>query len=104
MAQGQLGHGVGGGHGGVPDCDAVFLGVLHVDVVHADAAADNELQPAALGLVDVAGPDLGGGAHHHRVGVPQGRAQLLGGVELLHHLVAVGPQLLQSGLVHAVGD
>ena len=79
-----------------------FLGVLHVDVVHAHAAADDELQLAALGLVDVVGTDLGGRADHHRVKLPQRRAQLLRGVELLHYLVAVGLQLLQSGLVHPV--
>ena len=104
MAHGQLGHGIAGRLGGVLDGDAGLLGVLDVDVVHAHAAADDELEPAALGLVNVVGADLGGAADHDGVEVPQGRAQLLGGVEALHHLVAVGLELCQGGLVHPVSD
>ena len=104
MAHGQLRHGVGGSPRRILHCDAVVLGVLHVDVVHADAAADDQLQSSALRLVDVVGTDLRGAAHHHRVKILQRRAQLLGGIELLHHLVAVLFQLLQGGFVHSIGD
>ena len=84
--------------------DAVRLGVLDVDVVHTHAAADDQLQLAALGLVDVVGADLGLGADHHRVEIPQGRAQLIRLVELLHHLVAHLAQLRHGGLVHTVSN
>ena len=104
VAHSQLRHGVGGSPRRILHRDAVVLGVLHVDVVHADAAADDQLQSSALRLVDVAGADLRGAAHHHRVKILQRRAQLLGGIELLHHLVAVGLELCQGGLVHPVSD
>ena len=102
MAHGQLRHRLGGGTGGVADGDAVLLGVLDVDVVHTHAATDDELQFTALGLVDVVGTDLGLGADHHGVKVPQGGAQLIRLIELLHHLVAQLTQLRHGGLVHTV--
>ena len=104
MAHGQLRHGVGGGPGGVLHGNTGLLGVFNINVVHAHAAADNELEHAALGLVDVVGPDLGGAADHHSVELPQGRAQLLGGIEALHHLVSVGLQLVQGGFIHPVSN
>ena len=104
MAHGQLRHGLGGRLGGVLHGDAVGLGVLYVDVVHTHAAADDELQLAALGLVDVVGADLGLGADHHHVEITQGLAQLIRLVELLHHLVAHVAQLRHRGLVHTVSN
>ena len=88
MAHGQLRDGLGGSLRGVLHGDAVFLGILHVDVVDADAAADDELQLAALGLIDVVRADLGLGADDDRVKLAQGRAQLIRLVELLDDLMA----------------
>ena len=97
-------HGLGGRLGGVFHGDAIGLGVLHVDVIHAYAAADDQLQLAALGLVDVVGADLGLGADHHHVEITQGLAQLIRLVELLHHLVTHLAQLRHRGLVHTVSN
>ena len=62
MTHGQFCDGLRGSLRGVLDGDAVGLCILDIDVVDADAAADDELQLAALGLVDVVGADLGLGA------------------------------------------
>ena len=104
MTHGQLSHGLGGSAGGVLHGDAVLLGILHVDVVHTHAAADDHLQLAALGSVNVLLADLGLGADHGHVEIPQSSAQLIGLIELLHHLVALLPQLRHSGLVHTVSN
>ena len=104
MGQRQLRHRGGGGRGGVADGDAVFLGILYVDVVHAHAAADDELHPGALGRVDVGGADLGLGADHHGVEVTHGFAQGVGLVKLFHDLVAQLLQLGDGGFIHTVGD
>ena len=104
MTHGQLGHGLGGSAGGVLHGDAVLLGILHVDVVHTHAAADDHLQLAALGSVNVLLADLGLGTDHGHVEIPQSSAQLIGLIELLHHLVALLPQLRHSGLVHTVSN
>ena len=104
MAHGQLRHGLGGGAGGVLHGDAVFFGALHVDVVHTHAAADDHFQLAALGLVNMVGADLGLGADHRHVEVPQRLAQLIGLIELLHHLMAHLTQLRHCGLVHTVSN
>ena len=104
MAHGQLRHGLGGSIGGVLDVDAVLLGVGHVDVVHAHAAADEELQLAALGLVDVVGADLGLGADDGHIEITQGLAQLIRLVKLLHHLVTQLTQLRHCGLIHTVSN
>ena len=104
MAHSQLRHGLGGGLGGVLHVDAVGLGVVHVDVVHAHAAADDQLQLAALGLVDVVGADLGLGTDHHHVEITQRLAQLIGLIELLHDLVTHLTQLRHRGLIHTVSN
>ena len=102
--QGQLRHGVGGGPGGVPHGDARRLGIGNGDVVHAHARPDDEPEPPALGGVNLGLLDFGGGADDHRVKVPQGGAQCVGLIELLHHLAAVRPKLFYGGGVHSVGD
>ena len=104
MTHRQLGHGVGGGSRRILHRDARLFGVLHVDVVHAYAAADDQLQSPGFGFVNVVGTNLRGAAHHHGVIFFQGCAQLFGGVKLLGHLVAVVFQLLQGGFIHTVGD
>jgi hypothetical protein len=104
VAHGELGDGLGGGLRGVLHGDAGRLGVFDVDVVHADAAADDELELAALGLVDVVGADLGLGADDDDVEVAQGLAQLIRLIELLDDLVSGGAQRLHCGLVHTVGN
>ena len=104
MAHSQLRHRLGGGLGGVLYVDAVGLGVVHVDVVHAHAAADDQLQLAALGLVDVVGADLGLGTDHHHVEITQRLAQLIGLIELLHDLVTHLTQLRHRGLIHTVSN
>ena len=104
MAHGQLGHGLGGGAGSILHVDAVGLGIVHVDVVHTHAAADDQLQLAALGSVNVLLADLGLGADHGHVKPAQGLAQLIGLIELLHYLMAMLPQLRHSGLIHTVSN
>ena len=104
QGDGQLRHGVGGGPGGVLAGDAGGLGVRDVDVVHADAGPDDELQLAALGVVDLLLLDLGGGTDDDGVEVLQRGAQLVGLIELLHDLESVLAELLHSAGVHAVSD
>ena len=104
MAHGQLGHRLGGGAGGILHVDAVGLGIVHVDVVHTHAAADDQLQLAALGRINVLLADLGLGADHGHVKPAQGLAQLIGLIELLHYLMALLPQLRHSGLIHTVSN
>ena len=102
MAHGQLCDGLGGSLRGVLDSDAVGLGILHVDVVNADAAADDELELTALCLVNVIGADLGLGADDDCVKLTQGCAQFFGRIELLDDLVACLAQLRHGGLVHSI--
>ena len=102
MAQRQLGNRFARSLRGVLHGDAVGLGILHVDVVNADTAADDQLQLAALGLVDVVRADLGLGADDDCVKLTQGRAQLFGSIELLDDLVACLTQLRHCGLVHSI--
>ena len=83
MRHGQFGHRPGGGPGGVADGDAVFLGVVHVDVVHAHAAPDDELQIRVFGLIDVTRSHLCGRAHHQRVVLRHGGTQIFAGIVLL---------------------
>ena len=104
MAHGQLGYGLGGGTGGVLHGDAAGLGVLDIDIVNAHAAADDELELAALGLVNVVGADLGLGADDHGVEILQSGAQLIGLIELLHYLVTHLTELSHSGFIHTVGN
>ena len=104
MTHGQFGHGLGGGTGGVLHGDAAGLGILDVNIVNAHATADDELELAGLGLVNVVGADLGLGADDHSVEILQGGAQLIGLIELLDHLVAHFTQLRHSGLIHTVGN
>ena len=102
MSQCQLCHGLRGGLRGVAHFDALLLGVCHVDVVHADAAADDELQLALQCLVDVVLTDLGLGADHYGVKVLQCLAQLVGLIKLFHDLVAHFPQFFLCGFIHSV--
>ena len=104
MRHGKLRHGLRGGAGRVLHGDPIGLGIGDVDVVHAHAAADDELEATALGLVDVVGAHLGLGAHHGYVEVPKGFAQLVGLIKLLHHLVAFPAEGGHGGFVHTVGD
>ena len=102
VAHSQLCNGLRGGLRGVLDGDAVGFRILDIDVVDADAAADDELQLAALGLVDVVGADLGLGADDDCVKLTQGSAQLIRLIELLDDLVACLAQLRHGGLVHSI--
>ena len=104
MGQSQLGHAPGGSAGGVLHGHALFFGIFDVYIVHADAAADDELQLALSGLVDMIGANLGLGADHDGVEVLQRGAQLIGLVELLHDLMAHFPQGGHGLLVHTVGN
>ena len=104
MTHGQLGNGLGGSAGGILHSDAAGLGVLDINVVHAHAAADDELELAALGLVNVVGADLGLGADDHSVKILQSGAQLIGLIELLHYLVTHLTELRHSGFIHTVGN
>ena len=83
MAQSQLGNRLGGSLGGIGDLYTVGLGILDIDIVNADAAADNQLQVAALGLVYDILTDLGLGPYNDDIKVPEGLAQLLRLIEML---------------------
>ena len=104
MTHGQLRNRLGGSLRGVLYGDAVCLGVLDVDVVHADAAADDELELAALGLIDVVGADLGLGADDDCIEIAQRGAELIRFIELLYDLVTHFTQLRHGGLIHTVGN
>ncbi len=104
MGHGQLGHGLGGGTGSVLHGDAAGLGILDVNIVNANAAADDELEVAALGLVDVGSANLGLGADDDHIEVTQCLAELFALVELLNDLVALSLQLGHRGLIHTVGN
>ena len=100
----QLRHGVGGGARGVLHHEAVLLGVLHSDVVHADAGADDDLQLAALGSIDLRLFDLGGTADNDHVKLTECCAQLIGLIELLNDFKTVCPQLSHGRSVHTVSN
>ena len=104
MAQCQLRNRLGGSTRGVHDLDAVLFGILDVDVVHADTAADDELQLGALRLVNMVCADLRLRADDDCVEVPQSLAQLIGLIELLNDLMALLTQLRHCGLVHTVSN
>ena len=104
VGQGKLGHALGRGARGVLHGHALGFGIGNVDVVHANAAADDELQAAFGGLVDMIGAHLGLGAHDHRVKVLQRGAQRIGLIELLDDLVAHLAQRGQRLLIHSVGN
>ena len=104
QGQSQLRHRVGGRAGRVLHLDAVGLRVFHGDVVHADAGPDDELQAAVLGGVDLGLLDLGGAADDDHVKIPQGRAQLIGLIKLLHDFESVPAELFHRAGIHAVSD
>ena len=104
VSERALSNGLAGSVGGVAHHDAVLLGILDVDVVNADAAADDELEVAALGLVDVGSANLGLGADDDHVEAAQCLAELFALVELLNDLVTLSLQLGHRGLIHTVGN
>ena len=104
VSHSELSNGLGGGLRGVLHLDAVVLGVLHVDVVEADTGADDALEAAALGLVDLLGAQLGLGANDGDIKVAQGLTKLVGLVELLNELVTHRANLLDRALIHTVGN
>ena len=65
IAQGQLGHRIGAGLGCVAYGNSLLPGISHVDVVQADAAADDDLE--IRGRVNDLFWDLGPAADHHAV-------------------------------------
>ena len=70
--------------------------------VNADTAADDQLQLAALGFIDVVRANLGLGANDDCVKLTQGCAQFFRSIELLDDLVACLAQLRHGGLVHSI--
>ena len=89
MAHGQLRHGRGRRHGGccctaMPFSSAYLTSMLSTPT--PPRMMSFSLPPLASSMWLAA--DLGLGADHHGVKVPQGGAQLIGLIELLHHLVA----------------
>ena len=104
VSHSKLSNGLGGGLRGVLHLDAVVLGVLHVDVVKADTGADDALEAAALGLVDLFGAQLGLGANDGDIKVAQSLTKLVGLVELLNEFVTHRANLLDRALIHTVGN
>ena len=68
------------------------------------AGADDQLQVAALGGVDLRLLDLGGGADDDGVKITQSGAQLIGLIELLNDLVTVLAQLCHCAGFHTVSN
>ena len=104
MGHGELRDRLRGGSRSVLNGDAVFLSVLHIDVVYANAAADDELELTALGFVDVVCAHLGLGADDDRIEFAKGSAQLIRLIKLLNDFVTCFAQLRHSGLVHSIGN
>ena len=104
----QQGDGVLGGADGVAagrvhDDDALARGGGHVDVIHADAGADDG--PQLAGIFQQLGRDLGAAADDHAVGRPQGS---LAGAALeagpVVHLEAGLSQQVEAGGFEFVAD
>ena len=100
----ELRHGVGAGARRIAHGDALLLGVGHVDVVHAHAAADDELEAARRGRrVDVRCAHLRCRAHDEHVARLHGLLERLGLIELADHLAALLLERGDGALLHAVG-
>ena len=99
----QLGNRVGRSTGSVLHRDASLLGIGNRDVVHTNTGADDQLQLAALGRVDLGLLDLGSRTDDDRVKLTQGGTQLLRLVKLLYYFMTVPAQLLHGSGIHAVG-
>ena len=73
MCKHKLGHSVGARPWRVANDQPAALRVLDVDIIHAYAAPDDELQPSALNSrVNLGNPYLGCGTHDHYVKVLYG--------------------------------
>ena len=104
MAQSQFRNGSRAGAGGIANRNALAFGVGNIDVVHAHAAANDQLQPAFPGLVNMLCAHLGLGPDHHAVKFPQRPPQNFRFVELFYHFVTCFPQLCNCTAAHSVGN
>ena len=104
VGQRQFRHRFGGGAGRITDSNAVFLGIFGVNIVNAHAAPKNQLQPGALGLIDMTRSNLCGRSNHQCIILCNGSAQFLTAIMLLGDLEALLLQLFDGILVHAVSD
>jgi hypothetical protein len=98
----QLGYRVGACARGVADSNAVCLGVIHVDVVYAYTAADDELQFGSFRGVDDGNAHLGGGAHYEHVEITHLRCKLFRRIKLLHDLVTHFLKREHARFIHSV--
>ena len=104
VSHGELGNGFGRSSGSVLHVNAGGLGVIDIDVVNTDTTADDELELAALGFVDLGGADLGLGADNDNVEIAQSLAEFGGLIELLNDFVTQLDQLGHGGLIHTVSN
>ena len=84
--------------------DAVFLRVCNVDIVNADACADDGFQFRAFCLVDLLLTDLRFGANDHNVKIAEGFAELVRLKKLIDDFMAHFGELCLRALVHAIGN
>ena len=104
MSERELGNSVGGSARSIANGNALFLGILMVDIVDAYAAADDELELAAFNSgVDSGNVDLGRGTNNENVEILNLLSQLLRGVELLNNLVTLCLKLCNGTLLHTIG-
>ena len=75
VAHGQLRHGFCGCTRRIAHGNTAGPGVVHIDVVHTDAAPDHQLQPPGSGFVQMGPADLRLRSDHHRIKAAQCRAQ-----------------------------
>ena len=104
VSHGEFGNGFGRSLGGVLHVNAGGLGIVNVDVVNADTTADDELELAALGFIDLSGANLSLGANDDDVEIAQGLAEFGGLIELLNDFVTQLDQLGHGGLIHTVSN
>ena len=104
MAQRQLCHRIAAGRRSVAHLNALLLGVSHINIIHAHAAADNQFQASGRSCgVNHGYTHLGGRAHYQNIIIGQLFGQFISFIKLLDYLIA---QLLQFGdgcCFHAVG-
>ena len=103
MAHGQLCDRLGGSLRGVLDGDAVGLGILDVDVVDTDAAADDELQFAGFACrINDGNANFGCGTNNENIKVLYLFCKLCRLIELFNDFMTLCAQCGNSILLHTV--
>ena len=82
--------------------DTCFFRILHRNIVYADTGADDQLQPATFGLIDLRFFDFCGRANNYRIEVAQRIAQFVRLIELLYHFDSIRAQRCQCAGIHSI--